>query len=37
MRKARAALNLDPAAPVIRCHCHSAFNGPWEAFTVAEC
>jgi hypothetical protein len=36
MRKARTSLNFDPAAPVIRCHCHSAFNGPWEAFTDAE-
>ncbi len=36
MRKARSSLNFDPAAPMIRCHCHSAFNGPWQAFTEAE-
>ena len=29
-------MNFDPAAATVRCHCHSAFNGPWDPFTEPE-
>lgn len=36
MKKSRPNFKLDPAIPVVRTHCHSAFGGPWPPFTPAE-